>query len=48
MQIHFWDGIIGMNIEYKKLTSNELDIFINMRINQLREEGAKEGVDFKS
>ncbi len=34
-----------MNIEYKKLTSNELDIFINMRINQLREEGAKEEVD---
>ena len=37
-----------MNIEYKKLKSNELDIFINMRINQLREEGAKEEVDFKS
>lgn len=30
-----------MEIEYKRLTENELDIFIEMRINQLREEGAK-------
>ena len=30
-----------MKIEYKRLTENELDIFIEMRINQLREEGAK-------
>lgn len=29
-----------MEIEYKRLTENELDIFIDMRINQLREEGA--------
>lgn len=29
-------------IEYKKLTENELDRFIEMRIDQLREEGAKE------
>ena len=34
-----------MKIEYKRLTENELDIFINMRINQLREEGAKEDID---
>lgn len=31
-----------MNISYKKLTEKELDIFIDMRINQLREEGATE------
>lgn len=30
---------------YKRLTENELDIFINLRINQLREEGAKEDID---
>ena len=30
-----------MNIEYKRLTEKEIDIFIDMRINQLREEGAK-------
>ena len=29
-----------MEIEYKILTENELDNFIDMRINQLREEGA--------
>lgn len=34
-----------MEIKYKRLTENELDIFINMRINQLREEGAKEDID---
>ena len=34
-----------MEIEYKRLTSNELDAFIRMRINQLREEGAKEDID---
>ena len=33
-----------MPIEYKRLTENELDIFIEMRINQLREEGRKEGL----
>lgn len=36
-----------MNIEYKRLTKNELDTFINMRINQLREEGAKEDIDLE-
>ena len=34
-----------MNVEYKKLTRNELDVFIEMRINQLREEGAIEDID---
>ena len=34
-----------MNIEYKRLTEKELDTFIAMRINQLREEGAKEEID---
>lgn len=36
-----------MKIEYKKLTENELDVFIEMRINQLKEEGAKEDIDLK-
>ena len=36
---------IIMEIEYKRLTDNELDTFIKMRINQLREEGAKEDID---
>lgn len=34
-----------MNIVYKRLTDKELDIFIRMRINQLREEGATENID---
>lgn len=34
-----------MTISYQKLTNNELDIFIKMRIDQLREEGAKEDID---
>ena len=34
-----------MDIIYKKLTENELDTFIQMRINQLREEGATEDID---
>ena len=34
-----------MNISYKKLTNKELAIFIEMRINQLREEGAKEDIN---
>ena len=33
-----------MTITYKRLTEKELDTFIDMRINQLREEGAKEEV----
>ena len=32
-------------ITYQKLTENELDTFIQMRIRQLREEGAKEETD---
>lgn len=34
-----------MKIEYRKLTVTELDAFIEMRISQLREEGAAEDVD---
>ena len=36
-----------MSIEYKKLTEAELPVFIDTRINQLREEGAKEDIDLK-
>lgn len=36
-----------MGIEYRKLTVKELDVFIDMRINQLREEGADEDIDLK-
>lgn len=36
-----------MAVEYRKLTENDLDTFIEMRINQLREEGAKENIDLK-
>lgn len=31
-----------MTITYRKLNENDLDVFIKMRIHQLREEGAKE------
>ena len=34
-----------MNITYRKLTENDLETFISMRITQLREEGATEDVD---
>ena len=34
-----------MKIEYKRLTEKELDNFIDIRIHQLREEGAKEDID---
>ena len=34
-----------MKIEYKRLTEKELDNFIDKRIQQLREEGAKEEID---
>ena len=34
-----------MNITYRKLTENDLDTFISMRITQLREEGATEDLD---
>ncbi len=36
-----------MQVQYKKLTERELEIFIDMRINQLREEGAKEELDLR-
>lgn len=36
-----------MKIEYKMLTDKELDIFMDMRILQLRQEGAKEEMDLK-
>ena len=39
------DVLNKMDITYKKLTEKELDIFIKMRINQLREEGATEDID---
>ena len=34
-----------MNITYRKLEEKDLDTFINMRITQLREEGATEEID---
>lgn len=34
-----------LEIIYKKLSEKELDTFIQMRINQLREEGATEDID---
>ncbi len=34
-----------MNIQYRKMTENDLETFITMRITQLREEGATEDVD---
>ena len=34
-----------MNITYRKLTEDDLDRFISMRITQLREEGATEDID---
>ena len=36
---------MDLAVEYKRLTEKELDIFIEMRINQLREEGTKEDID---
>lgn len=36
-----------MGIKYRKLKEKDLDIFIEMRINQLREEGAKEDIDLR-
>ena len=36
-----------MAIEYRRLKEKDLDAFIEMRINQLREEGAKEDMDLK-
>lgn len=40
-------GGSSMEIQYRKLTSEDLDTFIQMRINQLREEGAKEDIDLE-
>ena len=34
-----------MTITYRKLKTEDLDIFIRMRIDQLREEGAEEDID---
>ena len=34
-----------MGITYRRLNNDDLDTFIQMRINQLREEGAKEDID---
>ena len=39
---------MSMEIQYRKLTSEDLDTFIQMRISQLREEGAKEDLDLES
>ena len=36
-----------MKITYRKLTRDDLDTFIRMRIAQLREEGAKEDIDLR-
>ncbi len=36
-----------MEITYRRLTANELPTFIDMRINQLREEGATEDIDLR-
>ena len=36
-----------MAIEYRKLTENDLPTFIELRIGQLREEGAKEDFDLR-
>lgn len=37
-----------MEISYRKLTIDDIDIFIQMRINQLREEGATEEIDLSA
>lgn len=36
-----------MDIRYQRLGEEELDIFIEMRINQLREQGATEDIDLR-
>lgn len=36
-----------MTIQYRKLTEKDLDTFIEMRICQLREEGAREEIDLR-
>ena len=34
-----------MAVSYRRLNGNDLDTFVKMRINQLREEGAKDDID---
>ena len=36
-----------MAVEYRRLTEKDLEVFMDMRIHQLREEGAKEEMDLK-
>jgi hypothetical protein len=36
-----------LDITYRKLTEKEIETFIQIRINQLREEGAKEDFDLR-
>lgn len=36
-----------MNIEYRRLTENDLDIFMELRMQQLQEEGAEPTFDLK-
>lgn len=36
-----------MSVKYQRLTEKELDTFIEIRINQLREEGATEEIDLR-
>ena len=40
--------VFSVAIHYQKLTETELPTFIDMRIQQLREEGATEDIDLKS
>ena len=39
--------IRSMAVEYRRLTEKDLEVFMDMRIHQLREEGAKEEMDLK-
>lgn len=36
-----------MEMTYRRLTENDLEVFIKMRINQLREEGTREEIDLE-
>lgn len=36
-----------MAIEYRKMTADDIDVFITIRIGQLREEGATEDIDLR-
>lgn len=46
-QCKIWSALTQMRFEYRKLSEKDLNTFIEMRINQLREEGAKEDIDLK-